>query len=72
MMDEGPLITEGVIKGLDKPVALIGVAEKGIMTLAVHAHDEPGHSSMPPRETAIGNAGRCARTARAEPDAGVD
>jgi carboxypeptidase PM20D1 len=54
VMDEGTLITEGVMKGLDKPVALIGVAEKGIMTLSLHTHDEPGHSSMPPRETAIG------------------
>jgi carboxypeptidase PM20D1 len=54
VMDEGTLITEGVMKGLDKPVALIGVAEKGIMTLALETHDEPGHSSMPPRDTAIG------------------
>lgn len=54
VMDEGTLITEGVMKGLDKPVALIGVAEKGLMTLSLEAHDEPGHSSMPPRETAIG------------------
>lgn len=54
VIDEGTLITDGVIKGLDAPVALIGVAEKGIMTLAVAAHDEPGHASMPPRETAIG------------------
>ncbi|NML16930.1 M20 family peptidase [Azohydromonas caseinilytica] len=54
VMDEGTLITDGIIKGLDKPVALIGVAEKGILTLAVSAHDEPGHASMPPRDTAIG------------------
>lgn len=54
VMDEGTLITEGVMKGLDKPVALIGLAEKGIMTLSLHTHDEPGHSSMPPRDTAIG------------------
>jgi carboxypeptidase PM20D1 len=46
VMDEGTLITEGVMKGLDKPVALIGVAEKGIMTLSLSTHDEPGHSSM--------------------------
>ena len=54
VMDEGTLITEGIMKGLDRPVALIGVAEKGIMTLSLSTHDEPGHSSMPPRETAIG------------------
>ncbi|WP_334186811.1 M20 family peptidase [Noviherbaspirillum sp.] len=54
VMDEGMLITEGVMNGLEKPVALIGVAEKGIMTPSLATHDEPGHSSMPPRETAIG------------------
>jgi carboxypeptidase PM20D1 len=54
VMDEGTLVTEGVMKGLASPVALIGVAERGIMTLSLAAHDEPGHSSMPPRETAIG------------------
>ena len=53
-MDEGTLITEGVMKGLDRPVALIGVAEKGLMTLSIATHDEPGHASMPPRDTAIG------------------
>jgi carboxypeptidase PM20D1 len=54
VMDEGMLITEGVMKGLDRPVALVGVAEKGMMTLALSAHDEPGHASVPPRESAIG------------------
>lgn len=54
VMDEGMLITDGIIKGLDKPVALIGVAEKGLMTLSLATHDEPGHASMPPRDTAIG------------------
>jgi carboxypeptidase PM20D1 len=53
-LDEGLLITEGILKGLDKPAALIGVAEKGYATLVLTAHATPGHSSMPPRETAIG------------------
>lgn len=54
VVDEGTLITDGVIKGLDKPVAMVGIAEKGIMTVSLTAHDHPGHASMPPRETAIG------------------
>jgi carboxypeptidase PM20D1 len=54
VLDEGLLITEGLIKGLDKPAALIGVAEKGYATLVLTAHATPGHSSMPPRDTAIG------------------
>ena len=54
VLDEGLLITDGLIKGLDRPAALIGVAEKGYATLVLTAHATPGHSSMPPRETAIG------------------
>lgn len=54
VIDEGLLIVEGVIKGLEKPAALIGLAEKGYATLELTAHATPGHSSMPPRQTAIG------------------
>jgi len=54
VIDEGLLITEGIMKGLDKPAALVGVAEKGYATLVLTAHASPGHSSMPPRDTAIG------------------
>ncbi len=54
VLDEGLLITDGIVKGLDRPAALIGVAEKGYATLVLTAHATPGHSSMPPRETAIG------------------
>jgi len=54
VLDEGLLITQGMLKGLDKSAALIGVAEKGYATLSLEAHAIPGHSSMPPRDTAIG------------------
>ena len=54
VIDEGLLITEGIMKGLDKPAALIGIAEKGYATLVLTAQATPGHSSMPPRDTAIG------------------
>jgi carboxypeptidase PM20D1 len=54
VLDEGLLIADGLIKGLDKPAALIGVAEKGYATLVLTAHATPGHSSMPPHGTAIG------------------
>ena len=54
VFDEGLLITEGIMQGLDRPAALVGVAEKGYATLVLTAHATPGHSSMPPRQTAIG------------------
>ncbi len=54
VFDEGLLITEGILKGVGKPVALIGVAEKGYVTLALSTTAAPGHSSLPPPDTAIG------------------
>jgi len=54
VLDEGLLIVDGMIRGLDRPAALIGVAEKGYVTLVLTAQATPGHSSMPPRDTAIG------------------
>lgn len=57
VLNEGLLITQGIMKGLDAPVALIGIAEKGYMTLALSAQATGGHSSMPPSRTAIGSLG---------------
>ncbi|MBB5052069.1 acetylornithine deacetylase/succinyl-diaminopimelate desuccinylase-like protein [Afipia massiliensis] len=54
VLDEGLLITDGIMKGIDKPIALIGVAEKGYVTLTLNLAATPGHSSMPPRQSAIG------------------
>jgi len=48
VIDEGLLITEGILPGLQPPTALIGVAEKGYLSLQLEAKATPGHSSMPP------------------------
>jgi carboxypeptidase PM20D1 len=53
-IDEGLLITEGILAGLDKPAALVGIAEKGYLTLSLSAAVAGGHSSMPAAQTAIG------------------
>ncbi len=54
VLDEGSLVTEGMIQGVAHPVALIGLAEKGSTTLALTAEGPPGHSSMPPPVSVIG------------------
>lgn len=54
VLDEGLIITDGILKGLSKPAALIGIGEKGFATLVLSSTATPGHSSLPPRETAIG------------------
>jgi carboxypeptidase PM20D1 len=48
VLDEGLLITDGVLAGLNQPAALVGVAEKGYLSLLLTASATPGHSSMPP------------------------
>lgn len=48
VIDEGLLITDGILPGLKAPAALIGVAEKGFASLELGFEAVPGHSSMPP------------------------
>jgi carboxypeptidase PM20D1 len=58
VVDEGGAILQGVVPGVALPVATVGVAEKGSVTLALTAHGAGGHSSMPPRRSAIGHLSR--------------
>ena len=54
VLDEGGCIYED-FTGLDRPVVLVGVAEKGYVTVRLAAElAAGGHSSMPPKHTAIG------------------
>ncbi|HET6829102.1 MAG TPA: M20 family peptidase [Ramlibacter sp.] len=48
VLDEGMVVTEGIIKGLKAPAALVGVAEKGYMSVQLRTRGAPGHSLMPP------------------------
>jgi carboxypeptidase PM20D1 len=48
VVDEGLLITEGIMPGLSKPAAVIGIAEKGYLSVMIRVPATPGHSSMPP------------------------
>jgi carboxypeptidase PM20D1 len=57
VLDEGGAITTGLGPGIASPVALVGIAEKGYVSLELTAHAQGGHSSMPPPETAIGILG---------------
>ena len=56
VIDEGLVVTEGLLPGIAAPVSLIGVAEKGSLSLQLVAEAKPGHSSLPPApgESAIG------------------
>ncbi|MFT2092784.1 M20 family peptidase [Paraglaciecola sp. 2405UD69-4] len=54
ILDEGGLITEGIIPGTSDPIAIIGVAEKGYVNFDLIVKDKGGHSSQPPAHTAAG------------------
>ncbi|MCS6883996.1 MAG: M20 family peptidase [Acidobacteriota bacterium] len=54
VLDEGSIITEGVLDGITRPVALIGIAEKGFLSIRLHVETSAGHSSIPQKHTAIG------------------
>lgn len=54
VLDEGGEIVQDIIPGVTVPVALVGIAEKGYVSLKLTVNSEGGHSSMPPKHTAIG------------------
>lgn len=57
-LDEGSFVLDGLVPGMDKPIASINVAEKGFLTLTLTAHGQGGHSSMPPKDTAVSTLAR--------------
>lgn len=54
VMDEGGAVLEGMIQGLDDPLAIIGISEKGYVNLVLTVNAPGGHSSQPPNQTAVG------------------
>lgn len=67
VLDEGAAVVNGLLPGLDRNVALVGIAEKGYATLELVARAEGGHSSTPPRETASGILARAISRLEANP-----
>ena len=53
VLDEGGAITDGALPDVDRPVAVIGVAEKGYLSVELEASGPGGHSSVPPDRTSI-------------------
>ncbi|MFC5410458.1 M20 family peptidase [Larkinella bovis] len=77
VLDEGGILKTDGIPGLSKPVALIGIGEKGYASIELTAVSKGGHSSMPPRQTAIGLVAEAVSKLEKKPfparlDAGLD
>jgi len=67
LLDEGGSVLSEFLPGVEQPVGLIGISEKGYLSLRMVVEVEGGHSSMPPQETAIGILSRAIATLEANP-----
>ncbi len=54
VLDEGSIVVKNMALITDKPMALIGIAEKGFANILLSASGSGGHASMPPDHTASG------------------
>lgn len=53
-IDEGGFIAEDMVPGVNQPVAMVNLAEKGFASFRLIVETTGGHSSQPPRENTIG------------------
>lgn len=67
VLDEGGAIGQGLVPGVDRPTALIGVAEKGSVNLQLQVTGPGGHSSTPPSETNVGILARAVARLESSP-----
>jgi carboxypeptidase PM20D1 len=58
LLDEGGPVACDVLKFADRPLALVGISEKGYVDIAIEAIGSGGHASMPPPHTASGAVAR--------------
>lgn len=67
VLDEGGFLASGVMPGVPGRSAIVGIAEKGYLSLRLRALAQGGHSSMPTGRTAIGALSRAIARLEAEP-----
>ena len=67
IVDEGGGIMAGLAAGVRGAIALVGVSEKGYLTVEFTVNGQPGHSSTPPPQTAIGILARALARLEAHP-----
>ncbi len=53
-LDEGGFLAENLVPGINGPVAMVNLAEKGFASFRLIVETKGGHSSSPPRENTIG------------------
>lgn len=67
VLDEGGAVVEGAVPGVPVPTAMIGVAERGVMTVQLEAVEAGGHASTPPALPATARLARAVARLHARP-----
>ncbi len=67
LVDEGGVVSRGVLPGVPGEVAMVGVAEKGAIDVELTVDRPGGHSSLPPAHTAVGILSRAIVRLEAHP-----
>ena len=67
LVDEGGIVEDGMLSFADRPLALVGIAEKGYLDVEITARGAAGHASMPPRSTASGTLARAVARLESHP-----
>ncbi|WP_328392059.1 M20/M25/M40 family metallo-hydrolase [Nocardia sp. NBC_00416] len=67
LLDEGGVITDGIVNDVRVPVATIMLGEKGYATVRLSVSETGGHSSMPGRQTAVGRLARAVSRIQDDP-----
>jgi carboxypeptidase PM20D1 len=58
VIDEGGAIVEEMVPGVNQPVGVVGISEKGSAIAELSIEDSGGHSSQPKNQTNIGRIAR--------------
>jgi carboxypeptidase PM20D1 len=67
LLDEGGMVTTGFFPGIESPLGMIGISEKGYLSLRLSVERKGGHSATPPQETAIGILSRAIASLESQP-----
>jgi len=67
VLDEGGAVVDGVVPGVTVPTAMVGVAERGVMTLVLTAREGGGHASTPPETPATARLAHAIRRLHRRP-----
>lgn len=71
VLDEGGAVTTGAFPGVAREVAVVGVSEKGVVTLELSAESPGGHTAIPPVRSAAGRLAKAIVALEAHPFPGA-